>query len=114
MVGATRLAVRTCQKIVRVADKIAAALGDVSIRPICRLGSNHEAVAGICRSPPRRRFVLGLVMFDEALPSNDIVEFVENVRLDRLSVYDLDVEHTHNFIANGIVTHNSDLRLSRS
>ena len=31
---------------------------------------------------------------------------VERVELDR-PVYDLDIEHTHNFIANGLVTHNS-------
>ncbi len=36
----------------------------------------------------------------------DVVESVERVQLDR-PVYDLDVERTHNFIANGLVTHNS-------
>jgi len=36
----------------------------------------------------------------------DVVERVERVRLDR-PVYDLDVERTHNFVANGLVTHNS-------
>jgi superfamily I DNA/RNA helicase len=34
------------------------------------------------------------------------VEAVEDVLLDR-PVYDLDVERTHNFVANGLVTHNS-------
>ena len=36
----------------------------------------------------------------------DTVESVERVELDR-PVYDLDVEHTHNFVADGVVTHNS-------
>ncbi|HEX6816860.1 MAG TPA: UvrD-helicase domain-containing protein [Ktedonobacterales bacterium] len=36
----------------------------------------------------------------------DVVERVEQVPLDA-PVYDLDIERTHNFIANGIVTHNS-------
>jgi DNA helicase-2/ATP-dependent DNA helicase PcrA len=36
----------------------------------------------------------------------DLVEVVERIELDR-PVYDLDIERTHNFIANGIVTHNS-------
>ena len=36
----------------------------------------------------------------------DVVESVERVPLER-PVYDLDVERTHNFVANGIVTHNS-------
>ncbi len=38
--------------------------------------------------------------------SYDLVSSVERVQLDR-PVYDLDVERTHNFVANGIVTHNS-------
>jgi DNA helicase-2/ATP-dependent DNA helicase PcrA len=36
----------------------------------------------------------------------DVVESVERVELDR-PVYDLDVAHTHNFVADGVVTHNS-------
>jgi superfamily I DNA/RNA helicase len=36
----------------------------------------------------------------------DVVESVERVELDQ-PVYDLDVEHTHNFVADGLVTHNS-------
>jgi len=47
----------------------------------------------------------GMVMFDAA-GGYDVVETVEVVPLDA-PVYDLDIERTHNFIANGIVTHNS-------
>ena len=36
----------------------------------------------------------------------DMVERVEEVELDR-PVYDINVEGTHNFVANGLVTHNS-------
>jgi DNA helicase-2/ATP-dependent DNA helicase PcrA len=36
----------------------------------------------------------------------DVVERVERVALD-VPVYDLDIERTHNFVANGLVTHNS-------
>ncbi len=36
----------------------------------------------------------------------DVVESVERVPLDR-PVYDLNVEDTHNFVADGLVTHNS-------
>ena len=39
----------------------------------------------------------------------DLVEGVERISLDD-PVYDLDVERTHNFVANGIVTHNSIYR----
>jgi DNA helicase II / ATP-dependent DNA helicase PcrA len=47
----------------------------------------------------------GMAMFD-AEGGYDVVERVETVPLDG-PVYDLDIERTHNFIANGIVTHNS-------
>ena len=47
----------------------------------------------------------GMVMFSDE-GTFDVVERVERVVLDR-PVYDLDIERTHNFIANGIVTHNS-------
>jgi DNA helicase-2/ATP-dependent DNA helicase PcrA len=46
-----------------------------------------------------------MVMVDEH-GGFDVVESVEFVQLDA-PVYDLDVEPTHNFAANGIVTHNS-------
>jgi DNA helicase-2/ATP-dependent DNA helicase PcrA len=88
------------------ADRITAALGDVSIRPTARLGSNAEQLAG--NSLP---FTLassvrpGMIMFDQR-GGYEVVESVERVELDR-PVYDLDVENTHNFVANGIVTHNS-------
>jgi superfamily I DNA/RNA helicase len=88
------------------ADRIAAALGDVSIRATARLGSNADQRAGTSLPfMPASSVRHGMVMFDEH-GSYDLVESVELVELDR-PVYDLDVESTHNFIANGIVTHNS-------
>jgi superfamily I DNA/RNA helicase len=47
----------------------------------------------------------GMVMFDGE-GGYDVVERVETVPLGG-PVYDLDIKRTHNFIANGIVTHNS-------
>jgi superfamily I DNA/RNA helicase len=47
----------------------------------------------------------GMVMIDER-GAPDPVTWVEAVQLDA-PVYDLDVERTHNFVANGLVTHNS-------
>jgi DNA helicase-2/ATP-dependent DNA helicase PcrA len=47
----------------------------------------------------------GMMMVDEH-GEFDLVERVERVALDA-PVYDLDIERTHNFVANGIVTHNS-------
>jgi DNA helicase-2/ATP-dependent DNA helicase PcrA len=47
----------------------------------------------------------GMVLFTED-GSYDVVTSIENVGLDA-PVYDLNVEHTHNYVANGMVTHNS-------
>jgi superfamily I DNA/RNA helicase len=47
----------------------------------------------------------GMAMFDDA-GGYDVVEKTERAALDT-PVYDLDIERTHNFVANGIVTHNS-------
>ncbi|HEX4804526.1 MAG TPA: UvrD-helicase domain-containing protein [Conexibacter sp.] len=47
----------------------------------------------------------GMAMF-AADGGYDVVESVERIELDR-PVYDLDVEGTHNFVAEGVVTHNS-------
>src|SRR5437868_2827328 len=47
----------------------------------------------------------GMVMVDEH-GDFDLVERVERVALDK-PVYDIDVDRTHNFVASGLVTHNS-------
>ncbi|MHB1242550.1 MAG: UvrD-helicase domain-containing protein [Gaiellaceae bacterium] len=47
----------------------------------------------------------GMVMLDDD-GEYDVVESVEWTTLDR-PVYDLNVERTHNFVANGLLTHNS-------
>ncbi|MGO9884967.1 MAG: 3'-5' exonuclease [Solirubrobacteraceae bacterium] len=92
--------------IQRVADEIASTLGDVSIRPSARLGSNQTELAGNSLPFTAASSVRpGMVMFDEH-GDYEIVETVERVELDG-PVYDLDIEHTHNFIADGVVTHNS-------
>jgi len=89
-----------------VADLIKAALEDVSIRPTARLGSDADQLAtNSLPFTPASSVRAGMVMFDEH-GGYEVVESVERAPLDR-PVYDLDVENTHNFIANGIVTHNS-------
>ena len=54
---------------------------------------------------PASSLLPGMVMFDEH-GGLDVVEDVKR-SFSRQTVYDLDVEHTHNLIANGLVTHNS-------
>jgi superfamily I DNA/RNA helicase len=100
----------TCSKdmrtITEIANLIASELGNVVIRPTARLGANREVLTGNSLPFTQAASVRpGMVMFDED-GDYDIVESVERVTLDR-PVYDLNVENTHNFIADGLVTHNS-------
>jgi DNA helicase II / ATP-dependent DNA helicase PcrA len=97
---------RDMATVERVAGEIAAALGNVSIRPTARLGHNRDGLASNSLPFTQASSVRpGMVMFDEQ-GGYDVVESVEPVTLDR-PVYDLDIAHTHNFIADGLVTHNS-------
>ncbi|MFZ0041706.1 MAG: UvrD-helicase domain-containing protein, partial [Solirubrobacteraceae bacterium] len=89
-----------------LATQISEALGDVSVRPSARLGHNGAGLASNSLPfTPASSVRPGMVMFDEE-GGYDVVESVERVILDR-PVYDLDIEHTHNFVASGLVTHNS-------
>jgi DNA helicase-2/ATP-dependent DNA helicase PcrA len=89
-----------------ISDTICVALNGVVVRPSARLGSNASGLAGNSLPFTQAAAVRpGMVMFDEH-GGYDVVVHVERVELDR-PVYDLNIEHTHNFIANGIVTHNS-------
>ncbi|HEX3690729.1 MAG TPA: UvrD-helicase domain-containing protein [Solirubrobacteraceae bacterium] len=81
--------------------RIGAHVGDVSIRRTARLGRGGSALPFLTASAVRP----GMVMFDAA-GGYDVVESVERVTLDR-PVYDLDIAHTHNFVAGGLITHNS-------
>ena len=69
--------------------------------PSARFGRD----GGALRFTPAAFVRPGMLMFDEH-GGYDVVESVERVTLDA-PVYDLDIARTHNFIANGIVTHNS-------
>jgi superfamily I DNA/RNA helicase len=69
--------------------------------PSARLGRD----GGALRFTPAAFVRPGMLMFD-GQGGYDVVESVERVDLDE-PVYDLDIARTHNFIANGIVTHNS-------
>jgi DNA helicase-2/ATP-dependent DNA helicase PcrA len=79
---------------------------EVSVRPVARLAANDErAVANSLPFMPASSVRRGMVMVD-ARGNFDVVTEVETVELDR-PVYDIDVERTHNFVAGGLVTHNS-------
>ena len=67
----------------------------------------HAAIGRGCQLPFTAASAVhpGMVMFTGD-GGYDVVGSVKSVELDR-PVYDLDIEHTHNFVANGIVTDNS-------
>ncbi len=92
--------------IFETAERINAAV-DADIILNARLGRQDEARPGANSLPFTQAASVrpGMLMFD-AEGGYDVVERVETVPLTA-PVYDLDIEATHNFIANGIVTHNS-------
>ncbi|MEO6467567.1 MAG: UvrD-helicase domain-containing protein [Acidimicrobiia bacterium] len=80
---------------------------DVSVRSVGRLAANRGETATTNTLPfmPAASVRPGMVMVDEH-GDFDVVANVDRVALDG-PVFDLDVEDTHNFVVNGIVTHNS-------
>jgi DNA helicase-2/ATP-dependent DNA helicase PcrA len=94
-------------ELMRVVARLQETL-EVSVRFTARLAGRSDEV-GTERNAlpftPASAVRPGMVMVDEN-GAFDTVEKVEPMVLDK-PVYDLDVERTHNYIANGIVTHNS-------
>jgi superfamily I DNA/RNA helicase len=79
---------------------------DVTVRRTARLGRGESGGSGgSLPFVPASAVRPGMAMFTGD-GGFDVVESVERVPLD-CAVYDLDVERTHNFVANGVVTHNS-------
>jgi DNA helicase-2/ATP-dependent DNA helicase PcrA len=93
-------------KALDVVERIKAVL-PVMVKPAARLGRNGDGVTlrNTLAFMPAASVRPGMAMFTEH-GDYDVVEGVEQVELDR-PVYDLDVEPTHNFVADGLVTHNS-------
>lgn len=92
--------------IIKTAEYIGGML-NVNVIQSARLGRTDPQAPGNNSLPfiPAASVRSGMVMFD-AHGGYDTVESVETVPLDG-SVYDLNIEGTHNFIANEIITHNS-------
>ena len=91
---------------VRLAGDISSAL-DVDVSFYGRFGKTQSGriVGNSLPCIPASSVRPGMTVFT-ADGGYDWVEKVEKVGLDR-PVYDINVEGTHNFIANGVVTHNS-------
>jgi DNA helicase-2/ATP-dependent DNA helicase PcrA len=99
-------ATKSYEHVTATVERIRTAL-DAEVVFTARLGRNGGEALGSNSLPflPAAAVHPGMVMFDED-GGYDVVERVERVRLDR-PVHDIDVEWTHNFVAAGIVTHNS-------
>ncbi len=93
-------------KAATVADRVRSVL-DVDTRVQARFGPSQPGrIAGnSLPAIPASSVRPGMAVFGED-GTYDIVESVERVPLDD-RVYDINVEGTHNFIAGGLVTHNS-------
>jgi DNA helicase-2/ATP-dependent DNA helicase PcrA len=91
--------------VMNIVARINAAL-PVRVRLQARLGAQGEKLGRNTLPFTAAASVRpGMAMFTEN-GMYDVVESVERVSLDK-PVFDLDIEGTHNFIANGVVTHNS-------
>src|SRR5204862_7690421 len=90
----------------RTVEKIKTAF-DVNLIVNARLGKNAGSLAQSNSLPflPASDLRVGMALFD-GIGRHDIGHSLERVALDG-EVFDLNVQNTHNFIANGIVTHNS-------
>jgi DNA helicase II / ATP-dependent DNA helicase PcrA len=77
----------------------------VFVRCAARLGRSENGESNTLPFTPAASVLPGMHVF-LADGSYDLVESVERIEVDQ-SVYDLDVAHTHNFVADGVVTHNS-------
>jgi superfamily I DNA/RNA helicase len=89
-------------------DLIGERLVGVNVIRMARLGRSGEdgkVESNSLPFTPAGSVLPGMAMFDER-GGYDVVESVERVKLDG-PVYDLDIENTHNYVAAGIVTHNS-------
>ena len=89
----------------RIEDVAGAVAGDSTDAIWLRASARLGAGGGELPFTPASQVEPGMLMFDER-GGYDVVESVERVELPA-PVYDLDIARTHNFIANGIVTHNS-------
>jgi DNA helicase-2/ATP-dependent DNA helicase PcrA len=95
------------ERLTEIVEQLQRTLG-VSVRYTARLAGQNGVVGKERNSlpfMPASSVRPGMVMVNDR-GEFERVERVERVTLDR-SVYDLDIERTHNYIANGLVTHNS-------
>lgn len=94
-------------EIQKITKKIQGIIPHAYISEHARLGKQTTDTTNKNSLPflPAISVRVGMALFTEN-GTYDTVSKVERI-ISRAPVYDLDIENTHNFIANGIVTHNS-------
>jgi DNA helicase-2/ATP-dependent DNA helicase PcrA len=85
-------------------QRIGAAI-PIQVKRLARLGKPRTGTGNALPLLAAGAARPGMVMFGEH-GDYEVVEAVERVDLER-PVYDLDVQHTHNFVAAGLLVHNS-------
>ena len=95
-------------RIREIVDTLLKVFPHAQVIELARLGGNKKNPKDGNSLPftPASNILPGMVMFTED-GGYDVVKTVEKVQGKDVRVYDLNVDRTHNFIANGIVTHNS-------
>ena len=94
------------KELLEMAKKISANIQNTLVVLRARLGGDKESAKDHNNLPqiPAGNIMCGMSLFAE--DGYDTVKKIERIKIQNEEVYDLDIERTHNFIANGIVTHN--------
>ncbi|PIR85087.1 hypothetical protein COU15_02850 [Candidatus Kaiserbacteria bacterium CG10_big_fil_rev_8_21_14_0_10_45_20] len=109
--GSASWRMETCNKdyaeVLALVKKIQETLPETEVVQNARLGKKEDLTrtSNSLRFMPAESLVPGMALFSEN-GAYDVVKSVETIDSKESPVYDIDVESTHNFIANGITTHN--------
>lgn len=100
---------KSYEKILEVVSKLTVLLPEAAVIETARLGkqpTSETRARNSLPTIPAASIKLGMVMFS-AVGEYDVVTNVSFSTGGKRFVYDIDVTPTHNFIANGLMTHNS-------
>lgn len=91
----------------KIVERLRSTFPDASVVQSARLGKQSGSVPGYNALPiiPASSVLPGMAMFNED-GEIEVVAHVERRPEKEYAVYDIDVEGTHNFSANGLLTHN--------
>lgn len=95
------------KEILQIVEQIQSLIGNCNIIENARLGGKKQNTkdGNSLKLLPASALREGMVLFGEE-GEYDVIEKIEKT-IQKITVYDLDIEKTHNYIANGIITHNS-------